>query len=146
MPGTKEVAEIENKIRNGKSKHKDDDLETFDWFYDWCTKVESDTINDILNSMQKKEDKWNNMSVDEQVKDELSRSFISLMATKGRCYARSSQIGSAPKEVEEHIRKIKQDFKDEQNRVESLSEEDRKAELNEAFKHLGPGFFGISIK
>jgi len=40
-----EVSQIENKIRRGKSKYNNDAFDSFDWNYDYCISIKSNSFS-----------------------------------------------------------------------------------------------------
>lgn len=136
----KEVAEVEGKIRKGRGKHNEDEFNSFDWHYSWATR---NSLQSMLNGAHNKQQR-RAMSVDDKVKDVLSRSAITILATKGRGYSHSDVLNFCPIEVKEHCRKLYQNQEDERNKFENLPQAERQKEMKDILKKLS-GYGGFRV-
>lgn len=112
------VAEIENKLRRGRSKEKNRPLQELDWWIYWCTCVKDNAVV---------EERW------------------CLQATKGRWWGKSTEsVDNPPKELTDELARWESERRARQKRVALLSPEDRQAELLSLLRGLaGPGFMAV---
>lgn len=146
------VAQVEIKLRNGKSALKNAPLESLEWGFNWCVAITSGvySIKDILSGEAQKNQKIEDkMTVDEKVKDEMLRTSVTVFASKGRGYWSSGILLSPPKELEKLIRKGHEDRAKEQKRFDALSKEAQDQETQELLKKLRfgkpGGLMGFSL-
>jgi len=145
----KEVAEIITKLRKGKSKVREADPVSITWAYHACVRIEgSGTLAEVFGGeSERRQRKWNAMTLDEKVADEASRTYVSIEARLDRWCGRSEVIPNPP-EVEENIRTNLTTRAAEQARVDAMTPEERKREVEGLLKELGrdPGFAAFLLE
>jgi len=144
-----EAKKIVEKLRKGKSKHKNDDPSTLNWFYSYGIKIEGCSGADLMDMIAKgkiPEDPRPD-NVDEIVADQLSRVCLCLSADKGRWWASGPGLEDyRPPEMIEQFKEQAQKELNERKRIENLSVEERQAEVNDCLKKLSKssGFMAIT--
>lgn len=145
----KETHSIEQKIRTKKNKYNEDEFDTFDWYFNWGVSIKGNTFQELIDGTAHKEQiDWNSMSVEDQVADTVARLAVTIIAKKGKSRVSSDVLSKAPTEIEDFYRNTYQEHKDEQNRINGLSQEKRDKELEEAIRELSKhgGFSIMTIK
>jgi len=143
------VEAIREKIIEGTSKDKNTSLEDFEWSYDYCIQCQAYNITQVFDGTAQRDSQLKGeMSEDERVNDEVSRTHVALMATFKRCYARTSLSNYCPPEIENQYREGVQKDMAEKARISNLSPEERQAETNAILAELGmdPDFIGIQLQ
>ena len=129
------IAEIEAKIRNGRTRVKNDPIESFDWFIEWCTEIQGGvmTIHEVLSGVQKE-----TKHID----------HFNILATKKKNRWESSLFDEpTPKEVLILRAKAKEEQDKEDARFNALTPEQQEAEQDALLRSLGmdPGFMAFSV-
>lgn len=138
-----EVAGIVAKIRKGKSKHREADPATLTWTYQACVLIEnSGSFADFLNGkMERTERKWEAMSLEEKVADQMRRTNTCVCASLGRWYGSSDVIASPP-ELEQNARAALYAEAAENARLDAMTPDEREEEIADLLGQLSgsPGF------
>lgn len=139
----KEVEQIILKLRRGKSKARLLPAQELQWSYECCVRIDgSGSLADLLagNIPKKKE-----LSLEDQVQDEVSRTGTMLMANHGRW--RNSEPVPNPPEVAIRVRERLETDARERARFNALTPEQQDQERNELLRELSksPGFMCVSI-
>jgi len=95
--------------------------------------VFQDIISGKANTEQSKQ---NNLSVDDQVKDALSRSAVTIVAVKGRSHNYSDVLKSNPDEMKELYREQYQKAKDAREEFDNLSPQEKQKTTKELLDEL----------
>lgn len=146
------VKEVIAKIRKSRGKHKNDAPETFKWGFTFSVRIEGGIMGTDFMQMiagakpfpKEKEFK----SEDSYVADFARRAMVFVGATKNTktIWASQEKI-ELPREIEEDVRKQRQEELAEKARITALTPEERDRETNEALRQLrrSPGFVEMRI-
>ncbi len=143
-----QVKYIFNKIKKGKSKHKNDLPETFEYFISWCVRIERGcySFQDILGGKPEQDKQFeDSLSEDELIKDYEKRCSVTLYVSKGKGWWESDLLSFVPQEILDSYKLSIQEQNKEKLRYSLLSEEEKQKELNDALSVLngGTGFFQL---
>lgn len=124
----KQYADIVAKLRKGKSKHKDENPSKLEWYYNWATQVKAFTFEEVLAGAKD---------------EEPSQHIVWLSAKIGKWWGSSGPVSLEEAiEVTDVIEQNIAAKKAEEDRINSLSEEERRKEVNDCLRELSkyPGF------
>lgn len=141
----KEVAGVVAKLRAGKSKSKGEDPANLGWSYECCVRIESGgmTLAEVFGGEAERRERIRRETpLEDQVVDQLRRTTVWISARIGKWIGRSEALEAPPPELETNVRANLQARDAEQARVDALSPEERKQEVERLLKQLGrdPGF------
>jgi len=140
----KETAEAVAELRKSRSKHRKTDPSTLPWEFSWGVEVKAHSFADLLSGKAQQDavdrDK---MSLNERVQDEVKRTKVSI-GVAGRYYAKLPDV---PQPIVDGIVKGHEARIAEEQRIASLTPEQRQAEVNDALRQLGGGrgFFAVQF-
>lgn len=136
------VDNIINKLRRGRSRHKDAEASELIWHYDYVTMINACSVNDLLaGNVTKIPD-----TVEERVAEELERVVVRLAASIGHWHGVSDQpLHSVPLPIRSLIHDKHVEMKREEDRVAALSPEEREHETASILDRLRGGSF-IELK
>jgi len=141
-----EVEKILSNIRKGKSKHRKDSAESFEWSYYWGVMIKAHGIADLFNgNMQRDAEIEMNKSFEQKIRDYAGNCMVTVKAEKGR-YCNSESIEGCPSEILVDYRESLIKGQKEQDRVAALSDEERESEMQGLLSELGgPGFMEMQM-
>lgn len=138
------VAEVERSIRKGKSKHRSDPFESFEWMFNFGVIInQSYSLADVIAGKNTADlEAEAAMSETEKIADYASRCRVGIQASKGRGrWFSEQQLPETPEEVLGPYREQLRKEAAEQARIASLSPEqlqdEREAILRELRKSRG---------
>jgi len=147
-----QVAACVRDVRSGKAKTKDTDPATWTWQYSWATRIESFTFTQLLDgTSQKARQTWDSLTVEEKVTDTVSRSLPVWLEghPPGKRTRGSSELDPTffPDEARANLRQQYEDENAEQQRMASLTPEQREEEFGAALAALrkGKGFLELRV-
>lgn len=149
------VEQVMAQLRKSKSKQKNAKPEDLTWYYVWSTRIQSDTIHEIMDGRaMARQQAWKSKSADEQLADKVKACNVCLSGKVGHaCYVvqgvwnGETGEGEIPAEIRLWYRNIIDQQKSEEARIAGLTDEQRNAEIAENLKELSgsPGFFGVRV-
>lgn len=145
------VSEVEQKIRGGKSKHKTDNFNTFNWYIDFGVQIEGESIQDILSGKRAQaEQERLQLTINERVDEYMTRVFATLAAGKGRGSWQSDAVISNCIEIRANAEQQEREDDAELKRLSELTSTERQTEVNDLIKELSgdgtTGFFALNKK
>ena len=149
-----QIKEIETKLIKGKSKEKNSDLSELTWEYNWGESIPGKSFAELQASGWAKEK-------EPTAEEQIDRSFVFLCAKKNRWQASAKTpiyngptalphypiSGQIPDEVRDLIVNCIKERQLEQQRIDSLTPEERQREIQELLTGLKkyPGFISVKI-
>jgi hypothetical protein len=132
-----QLKELEQQLNKSKSKHKNDDLSSFEFFFYWCSIIQgnsysfADLINGVANNTRQEPTVINNFSI---------------KMKKQRASFYSSQINE-PEEFKKMRQEDEKQKKEEQQRFNKLTEEEKNKEREDLLNQLrkNSGFVELSV-
>lgn len=138
-----------DQVRAGKSKDKNTDPATWRWTYSWATRIEATTLERLFREGPKDRTK---MTAEQRTADEVMRSLpVWLMGTppnRRTCGRADLEPTYFPDEARDRILKAFEEQVAEEQRMASLTDEQRQAEVEGLLKQLrkGTGFMELVVK
>ena len=127
--------EAAKKLKKSKAKNKGKDITELSWCYTTCVSISnSGSLQDLLNGKLKRTN-YSKMSLEKKIEDEISRTSAGLSASMNGAYA-GVTLSDVPHLVKEHIRAAHIKEEQEQQRVNSLSPQQKEEEFRSILGQL----------
>jgi len=135
----------EKKLKRSRNKKKGKNITELIWSYSHYLRCKAYRFNELLDgTTQADSHAFSSLSVDEKVADIVNRTGVCINATMPGASVTSDLLPTVPQVLVDKIREgvIKQQA--EQDRINSLTDEERNAKIVELLEQLkGPGFFVV---
>lgn len=148
------VQGILRKIVKGKSKAKRVASEELSWGYDWCVRIDAAPMNgpggffEAIMGQEERTQDFEKLTDAEALADFKGRCGISLVASYGKAtWYSDSSPDVFPNEIEEQFLDGRRTSRQEKERYDKLTPEQKNQEFNDAIKKLkrSPGFVMFNV-
>lgn len=106
---SREILQVIDKLRAGRSKHRNDPPHTFEWGYSWCvevTPINGHDFMEIVAGRKAPPKREKPKTAQAYVADYARRAHVTLYAKKGRASWYSEKLVEFPDEVAQVVRKM----------------------------------------
>jgi hypothetical protein len=142
-----EVTKILTNLRKGKSKNREATAIELDWSYECCVQIKGYTLAEVFGGVvEADQEERSELSVDDRVADQVSRTTVWLQAKLNRWCGQSDPI-PAPPELVQGLRDKFEEEDREQARLKAMTLTERQEKIDELLGQLSknPGFMAVIV-
>ena len=132
---------IAAKLKAGRSKHKNDPLDSFEWGFDWTQVIHPRSMVEMIAEVERAAGETPKYLQDLDIEAEVEKIKADLSATiyvtKGNCFLRTNALSEIPIEILNRYRTQYEAEQRERVRYRSLTDEEHNKELHDVLQELG---------